>query len=577
MYGLSFRLYFKNRVLSTITFSSIFFCVVYLLCAAFKTIGNGFGDVTDALVAPVISVNKLSWFVILFFLFAGYEYLVQSKKWLTEETVTCTAKGNKNTYLYQILVLESILVVLFLIFFIYTYVYIEVKGELGLEYAKYIFINYLLNVLILGNIGIFIGMATALVCGKKRLASYVCLFIFAVFCGPIGSSLIELIYNYTGLNLYCLSNFLYVLPPSLDFTVDFSFITSILPYRFSMAFFWILLAITAITLVSVSNKKERISCVIMPLCGCALSLCFLILAVVPQSRVVRNSSPYEFNYADGIYYNKNYINEEITYPDVQIKEFRVTSYEMEFSAVRQLSAVVTMTVDHKDLDVYGFSLYHGYKVKSITDQDGSPLTFEQDKDYIIIKNDGRFIEKIIMRYKGYSPSLYSNIQGLNLPGNFAYYPHAGFKDIYDIAGHNINSVFTPENTEFDISFRYPKSIYCNLPSVGENHFHGKSNGVTLISGFYEEKKIGGFTVVMPYLNSELNYEPYQKKVISELEELNNSVDFEKQFKDKVIFVIPLPNSSPTTTVLQDHIINTSSWFALPEQIAKIIETESIGD
>lgn len=567
MYGLCSRLFFKSKLLS-ISSVVFFLCYIFYLMQ-YKLVGlqGGFSD--DLMVQPLRELNKTSWFVVVFFMFIAYEYIVQSKRHFLDETISCTVKGKKTLYINQMAVLESILGALFIISLIFTYVSAGSAETITAEFAAHIFLNNFLNIFVLGNVGVFVGLSTAVVFGSTRLKSYVLLFFFAAACGPIGEAIVEMIYAYTNLNLYKLSYILFILPQGNDHVIDFGFVTSVLPYRFFAAFFWISLSALIMYFSLSANKsgKEKRNLILTG--NALLTVLLAVLTLVPQSRVVQSDNVYEFNHGDRFYYDEISESSSSVFPDEEIEDFRVKAYNMKLSVFNQLSAEVTMDVDKNYLDVYGFSLYHGYKVRKVTDQNGKPMEFYQDNDFVVVKNDGRNVEKIVMKYKGYSPSNYSNLQGINLPGDFAYYPHAGFKKIYD---NRIESLLVDSDTLFNVSVRYNKPVYSNLTNDGENRFCGKSNGLTLLSGFYKEMKMGGFTFVAPYLNTELTDESYMNDVLARLESLNASVDSDKKFKDKKIIMVPTSDGGIKAVVCQDNIICSSNWYGLPKLIEENLKS-----
>ena len=61
-------------------------------------------------------------------------------------------------------------------------------------------------------------------------------------------------------------------------------------------------------------------------------------------------------------------------------------------------------------------------------------------------------------------------------------------------------VLCPYETEFNVNINSPKTVYCNLEKSGDS-FSGRSNGLTLVSGFYRTVNCDGIEVVYPYLSA----------------------------------------------------------------------------
>lgn len=563
MFGLNLRLYFKNIVLSLVTALSFgtFLILIAIFALRFLRYSSLNPGLDDLYITPLWDIMSLSWYLIVLFMFVGYEFFAQIKRSNIKEVLDSTCKTSGYSYLKQFQVIEGLLLLVTGISLAYVLISVESMGVLDASYGAYIILNVLLNVFLLGNVGIFMGLMLS--ANNTRLSAYIVMFLFALFTSPISENLIGTLTNYTGYNWYKIGYLFFLVPPSMGFVVDYSFISSLLPYRFLFALFWILFSLSMFLFRI--RAKNRKSSFILPL-GCfLLSIACLAGAVAPASRVIRNDDPDEFNHADSLYYKEQYEDGEIVFPDVEQQPFNISAYYMELSAFDQLHAQVEMNVDSYDLDVYCFTLYHGYHVKSVTDQHGDSLEFKQEKDFIIVYNDGRSIEKIVMKYKGYSPSLYSNVQGLNLPGNFAYYPRAGFQILDSKKNLGMNPTVVNENTLFDVYFNYGKKIYSNLENQGGNHFVGKSNAVTFLAGFYKETQIGDATIVYPYLDSTYRLPDNVETAARAYSELENAIseleDKELQaryaIRGKTIFVGPRPNSNVFATICQDHIITNS--------------------
>ena len=62
---------------------------------------------------------------------------------------------------------------------------------------------------------------------------------------------------------------------------------------------------------------------------------------------------------------------------------------MELKLSNVLHAEVKASVSPSNLDIYGFTLYHGYKVKEVKDESGRELKFKQTGDWIQVESAER--------------------------------------------------------------------------------------------------------------------------------------------------------------------------------------------
>lgn len=150
------------------------------------------------------------------------------------------------------------------------------------------------------------------------------------------------------------------------------------------------------------------------------------------------------------YYERN----KVTLPEA-CPEFKITAYDMDLKFSNVLHADVKVSVSPSNLDIYGFTLYHGYKVKSVRDESGRALKFRQNDDWIEVESVGE-TSSLTFTYSGYSNTHYSNGQGASLPGTFAYYPRAGYVTCYGDNGYETLTLDEP--TQFDVKIKNRKKF-----------------------------------------------------------------------------------------------------------------------
>lgn len=202
------------------------------------------------------------------------------------------------------------------------------------------------------------------------------------------------------------------------------------------------------------------------------------------------------------------------------EDFSILSYDIEMSVMEDvLKAEVSLVPDRGFLDEYRFTLYHRYKVKSVHDQDGRKLEFEQTDDYIRVIPQGEEIKKLIFSYKGFSQHFYATTQGICLPFHFEYYPAAGWQRVF--LRDRSNNCFTQElpehNADFKLKITYPKelNLYTNLEPEGETSglwsrtasYSGNADGLSIFASPYlTDMYISGIKVVYSVIDDECS--PY---------------------------------------------------------------------
>ena len=215
---------------------------------------------------------------------------------------------------------------------------------------------------------------------------------------------------------------------------------------------------------------------------------------------------------------------------------------MQLRIDRQLNAKVSMAVSDPGLKEYPFTLYHRYQVKRVTDGSGNELPFRQEADYVTVQGNGA-ADRIVMEYAGYSADCYSNAQGMMLPGWFAYYPYAGYQALTTNRGVSMRTMTLENPVPFRVMVEMDKPVYSNLKQTGDNTFEGVTDGVTLVSGFFDVLEKDGYRVIYPYLD-----------YLNETEKLEQTIEINRAngiLNEKVKTVFILGNAS----VNSDHILS----------------------
>ncbi len=489
------------------------------------------------------------YFFVFFILISYWLFSIVSKANL-EETLRVTKKSIRNVYLHQFIFLMSINFFVTLIFTIVNLVSADKFGMLTGKYALHIILVFILNYLLTDLLAITIGFSLSGI--KNRAISYLLVVVVALFSSDLMLDIASTVYEGFGLNLYPILRLLTIFTPSLRSTPIISFGVSILPYRWEAVLLWIFF-FSAFAVYRVSTRKniriKSITAVFL-----ALSVVCATLGAMPQSKVIRDYSPEQANFGDIFYYINIYNGSEKNVP----ADFEILKYDMKLKVRNTLHAEVTVTVDDDSLKEYRFTLNHGFKVKKVTDESGNPLKFEQNVDYLNVYPQSK-TQKFTFVYSGYHHRYYSNMQGVCLPANCVYYPVAGSIVLYRMPYKGSINYVPKTVCDFEIEIDYYQKIYSNLTSDGKNRFSGRSNGFTMVAGFYDEVQIDGVNIIYPTLD-----------LLNSPDELKR--DFKKYYKNDMDLIkgrtfIIMPNLNQgfrINNIFKDHFVG--SPFELEEEI-----------
>jgi Uncharacterized conserved protein len=366
-----------------------------------------------------------------------------------------------------------------------------------------VLLHILLNLLILPAVGVLFGAVLAY--GAKRGIAYIIIAVVTLLSTPLAGDWCVTIYKATGFSASVLTRlFPFMTPSTMLTSSNLAYGYSLRPYRIFAYAVWILVlcAVLFFYISKERGKKKRLfSAVVCLVAG----LCLLPFVFRSNSDIIYDDMNSEGAGREISYYERN----KITPPDA-CPEFKITSYDMELKLSNVLHAEVKVSVSPSNLDIYGFTLYHGYKVKEVKDESGRALKFEQTGDWIEVESAGE-TSSLTFSYSGYSNTHYSNGQGAALPGTFAYYPRAGYVVCADDNGYEYLTLDEP--TQFDVKIKNRKKFFTNLYRTGKNTFSGKTTGLTIVGGFYKEDKIGDTNLVYTSVGRDVNE---IKKVFSNL-------------------------------------------------------------
>lgn len=540
---LFFKYFFRNKLL---LISSILFFTLTVgktLYSVFSCYQMG-SEPLDYLLQTI----SLSIFSYVFFLFISNEFLYKIKQNQSEELIKVTKNGVNSYYICSfgvLLTLVCIYTIILLIINISIYFSLAINHW---EYLWHVIANILMNISLISIIGILLGGILSLF--KRRILSYVFMVLAVFISSPVFELLAEIVYSATGKSIYSIYDLFNIFPPLLQWAPLQSFGYSLLPYRTSQLTFWIFACflILCIFILVKKNKKFWPILIIITIVS-ALSLGQYLQ---PSSKVTMSNSPINGATADAHYYSDLKTDTEQSY-------FNILKYDLDINIYRQLNVIAKLSLNQNNLNSYNFTLYHGYKISRITDKDGKELPFIQSGDYFTVNTLGKPLDEISIFYSGSSVKFFSNSQGISLPGWFAYYPRPGKIEVFNNSQQSFNRNYCPPDTQFQVSIQSKQMVYCNLAKSG-NSFYGRTNGLTIIGGFYDSIEHNGIEVIYPYLATN---EFTEKSVKSFVEQYLTDNIIKKE--QKKIFIISNTNLISVYEKFgdfQDHIV-INQFLGLP--------------
>ena len=445
-------------------------------------------------------VVSLIYFV--FFAFISYEFGRMDFSVGFEECCSAIKYGRVEAIEARILVM-IFLAMPCLIINLLIYIIAGIVCSAGAAAIFHVLAHIVINFFVVPLIGTLLGAVLAIY--AKRGVAYIVLLVITFFSSPAVNGFCADLYYSTGISANrWLRVFPFMTPSSFFYTPNIAYGYSLRPYRLFAFLMWILVLCALLLFFFARNRYGKHFLVLGVAC-LTLGLCCAPIVLQNNSDNIEDIESTEEAGGEIRYY---IINK--TSPPDACPEFKITSYDMELKLSNVLHAEVNVSVSPSNLDIYGFTLYHGYKVKSVRDESGRDLKFRQNDDWIEVESAGE-TSSLTFTYSGYSNTHYSNGQGASLPGTFAYYPRAGYVTCYGDTGYETLTLDEP--TQFDVKIKNRKKFFTNLNRTGKNTFSGKTTGLTIVGGFYKEDKIGDTNLVYTSVGRDVNE---IKKVFSNL-------------------------------------------------------------
>lgn len=492
--------------------------------------------------------------VFIMFLFTSHYYFSQARKNEFLECASVTATGKNGFILNQFSVMLTLALITcgvsFLLSIIFSFKDPNADGAYFLHCTKIsILYFFLANI-----IAILIGLLCSTI--KKTAAAYLILIICSFVFSPMTNRLTGEIYNKSDESIYPLWRIFEIFPKTLSYDTAASGINANIK-SLSIIIFWIsLFAIIAMfTVFSFRIKRAK---------QIAATICLAVFVLsgagtlMPYSSISLDTNSLGSDAEHYVFQDpENFVIQKNEKPN-----FEITGYDMNFKIKNLLSGDVTVKVDNPNLTEYHFTLYYGYKLKSVSNSNGEKLKYDRDGDYITVHTDAP-TESFNFKYKGFSQVFYSNSQSSNLLGGFAYYPINGFRYVYSLADQG--SIRTKLSTSVPMSVKVDcgKKIFSNLENTGKNTFEGTSDSLTLVSGFYKEISTDGVRMIYPYYDASEDYETQLKMLI----------EAKPKYKGKTVILASGSGSSADDRIFtaSDQVLATNILTLCDDQQEEFLE------
>ncbi len=466
-----------------------------------------------------------------------YEFASSPRLVGMEESVAAYPETRHQHWLAMMVPSAALLVTIFAVYLSFKLVVIAVARQWTLL-AWHIVAHSVLDVLVPCVIGMLLGAVAAR--HLSRYAGYAAIALFAFLIGPyfeIVPTLAQMGMSMGGggVNLYPVYDLFRVLAPDPMWGFDPLYGFPLEFGRWMLAAFWSFGLLAVLLSAIVNPRTRRFRYLRIALTSFAV-LC-LAASLLPSSELRRD---YRFFDGSSTVANQGYYQLQADeHPQKELPaDFAVNRYEMQLSAGRQLSAVVSMDIgDDAHTDGYRFTLYHGYRISRVLGSDGERLGFVQEGDYVTVSSAEKQ-ERVTFEYRGNGGICIANYQCVFLPGYFPYYPVPGFARTWDELRYSVGIPSAGRApTEFSIALEARIPLVSDLEEH-DGRFEGQSSAPSFVGGLLAEKTVAGHRVIY-YPAGGGDPEDF-KGLVARLRELEQTLGVTKSALPEGVPVIQLP-------------------------------------
>ena len=358
--------FYKNLILAVIVLFSGF-----LLCATIASIRQ---EAPADTLSHAFNTLFPMYLMVIFFLFFSYECFVKINRY--KETFSTCKQGIGGVYRAQLLLLFSLIGVLTAVVCLLIVVYACVAHQVAL--LPHVLSRVICYQVLCPAAAVLIGLLLSGV--RQRYIVYPLMVIFGLSETEWLQSTTTHVMETTGKNYAKLMQIFSLIPNSMQYEPNDQIGIPWDLNKIAQLLFFISLSATVVCLICARTKAKQ-----WWIGGLGLLLSAVLLTgyFIPVSVPVMDLSAASET-ADTTYY-------DMIHKDCQKDEaadFRVKKYQLDFSVGLNLTGSAKVYVDRSELKSYRFTLYHGYKVKQVTDQTGAALDFRREYDYVTVTRGG---------------------------------------------------------------------------------------------------------------------------------------------------------------------------------------------
>lgn len=476
---------------------------------------------------------------------------LQKKDW---KELLCTMNGGLGSCCGQRIGILLLFVLAWLVFItwvccIYIWPFWRMTPDVRICITKALVLNFALFPIVGIFLGIFVNVFF------KRFTAYVMFLVFLTsFIGVLQKFSESLFRCSDGiLNLDMPARCFTLTQPNMDWSTDTMYLIPVEAYRFFLYFGWIGI-LGSLILLKLLSGKQRVVCVVLLWIACAG--CF---SQVLNPGGISNFNSNEGN-GTGVGSFYEFSNDSEEYNAIQVISNDVTSYELDIKVRKALKATARMAVI-PGKEEYLFTLYRGYELAAVTDQDGNPLEYTRNKDYITVSSVSN-VSEIVMEYKGHSGAFFSNQRLIVLPAGFAWYPQSGHRPVYADVQNGLSGYNTDmqgyEPVMFHVAVDAKDTCFTNLQGQNDT-FEGTAIGCTLVGGSFTEIEQNGVRIVCP--SQEDLYTEYVNEFMKTVEDIEEYLQRDMVAEEQLQTLFLLPSGFQMTTVSdtgfngEDHFVD----------------------
>lgn len=414
-----------------------------------------------------------------YFVFTSYELGSYLRRVEGNESISAI-KGASWRLACAHIIVESILLV--------VWVAVILGGQIIVYYLRMIqyplyivhcFCAILLYCFLPGLIGILLGNALA---PANQSVAYGVMVLSALMVSPVPTKLFSGAVIW-GVSIMQFLDWFAIGVPNPTWTADGVYGIAMETSHWVLAGFWIL-CLSAVLMGRMNKKRRFVKWSVLGIVILALGCGIRFGARGNDSLVQKDYRP-----EGTLRHEYNYRRENKT-DEVVNAEFAVEKYDLHFDIKDKLEATAKIYLAENELTHYKMTLYRGFDVKSVTDEQNRQLAFTRNGDFLEIETDGT-VQMLEINYSGTAGKYYVNRQGIALPGYFVYYPVPGYLQLWD-ATNGAMAVHTEfVQTEFHVTVDSALDVISNLPEVEDNQFAGMANTVTLYAGLIKAEQKDG--------------------------------------------------------------------------------------